>query len=193
MATAAALRARVRTRLEESTPAVWTDDELDECLTGALEACSWLFPREAIAAVVVSDGATTILIPEGALDIRRLTLANGAAVPRRGSPTGASTSEQQSWEVFAGSIYLSRPLEAQSVTIWHTAAQTFDSLPPADEGLVVLGALMQALESRAIQDAKRGSLGLAMDDSLITRARDSFERALHRRARRIRATLVHAP
>lgn len=193
MATLETLRARLRTRLEEAIPAVWTDDELDECLTGALEACSWLFPRETVAQVEVDDGDTTVPGPAGALDIRRLTLANGAVVPRRGSPIGSSAGEQQAWEAFAGTLHLTHPLEAQTVTIWHTAAMTMENLPPADEGLVVLGALMQALEARAIQDAKRSSLGQAMDAALITRAREAFERALHRRARRVRAALVHAP
>lgn len=193
MATIEALRARARLRLEEATPAVWTDDEIDECLTGALEACSWLFPREAVAQVAVEAGATEIPVPDGALHVRRLTLADGTVVPKRGSPLRSSAAEELAWEAFAGTIHLSRPLEAQTVTIWHTAVMTLDGLPPADEGLVVLGAVMQALEARAIQDAKRGSLGLSMQDSVIARARDAFERALHRRARRLRATLVHAP
>ena len=54
MTTLNALRARLRTRLEEATPAVWTDTELDECLTGALEQYSDRYPAEIESVVAVA-------------------------------------------------------------------------------------------------------------------------------------------
>lgn len=194
MATMAALRGRVRLRLEEATAAVWSDAELDEGITGALEAYGWIFPREVLAAVAVNDGDTTVAVPAGALDVVRVVLENGAVVPKRGAPAGRTADEDLAWEVFAGSLRFSRGLSAQTITLWHTAAQTLDDLPPADEGLLVLGGVVQALEARAVQEFKRGGpLGGAGYDAVITRARAEFEREMDRRRRKVRATLVHAP
>src|SRR5215203_6131604 len=156
MTTTAAMRARVRTRLEETTAAVWTDAEIDECVTGALEAFSALFPKEATSSVAVADGATTAPFPAGAIDIRRVVLADGQVLPRRGRPQRWTSDEEPAWEAFAGTIHFSQPLSAQALTIWQTTMMTLADLPAADEGLIVLGGVVQALEARAIQDFKRG-------------------------------------
>ena len=188
---AEALRTRVRTRLEETTAAVWTDAELDECVTGALEAYGWLFPIELIATAAVLDGATSIPAPTGTLAIQRLILADGTVVPRRRAPSGATTGEELAWEPYAGVIHVTQALDAQTLTIWHNAAVTLDDLPEADEGLVVLGAVAQALQARAIQDYKRGGqLALANSDSIITLARAAYDRAIADRSRRVRDGVV---
>jgi hypothetical protein len=194
MATMAAIRTRVRTRLEEETAAVWADAELDEGITGALEAYGWLFPKEAIAPVVASDGVTSVALPAGTLDVRRVVLANGQVVPKRGAPQRYTADEEQAWEVFAGSLHFARALAAQTLSVWHTAAMTLTDLPAADEGLLVLGGVVQALEARAVQDFKRGGPpGQANYDAVIRRARADFERELDRRQRRVRSGLVSAP
>lgn len=189
MATAEALRARTRQRLEENTAAVWTDDEIDECVTGALEAYSWLFPDELIATAVVADGAVSAPAPTGAQAIQRVILANGTVVPRRGRPLRATADEELAWELYAGALHFSRDLSAQTLTIWHTAAVTLDTLPAADEGLVVLGAVVGALQARAVQDYKRGGPG-ATSEHVTARASDDYERALARRTRRMRDGMV---
>jgi hypothetical protein len=177
MTTIEAMRTRVRARLEETTAAVWTDPEIDECVTGALEAYSWLFPREAIASVVVAEGTDAIAFPTGAIDIRRVMLADGSVVPRRGVPLRWTRDEELAWETFANQLLFSQPLSAQTMVIWHTAAMTLADLPPSDEGLIVLGAVAQALEVRAVQDFKRGGpSGSARYDAVIQRARDDYER-----------------
>lgn len=191
MTTMAALRTRVRTRLEETTAAVWSDAELDEGLTGALEVYSWVFPKEALGSLVVAEGATSATPPAGTLDVRRVTLADGSVVPRRGAPSRRTADEEQSWELFAGVLTFTRPLAAQTLTIQHTCAMTLADVLPADEGLLVLGGVAQALEARAVQDFKRG--GSADDGRLLERARLDFERELDRRRRRVRAGLVSAP
>jgi hypothetical protein len=190
MTTTAAMRARVRTRLEETTAAVWTDAEIDECVTGALEAYSWLFPKEATASVAASEGATSVAVPSGAIEVRRVALADGRVVPRRGRPQRRTADEELAWEVFAGSIHFSRPLSAQTLTVWHTTMMTLADLPPSDEGLIVLGGVVQALQARAVQDLKRGN---PTDRAVVDRARDDFERELARRARRVRGGLVASP
>lgn len=194
MTTMAAMRARVRTRLEETTAAVWTDAEVDEGITGALEAYSWVFPKETVASLPVSEGAMSVLLPAEAIDVRRVTLADGRVLPKRGAPLRGTADEEPAWEVFAGTLFLSRPLAAQTITIWHTTAMTLADLPPSDEGLIVLGGVVQALEARAVQDFKRGGPpGGDAYDAVLERARAAFERELERRRRRVRAALASAP
>jgi hypothetical protein len=193
MATMGELRERARLRLDELVPAIWSDDELDECLTMALETYDCLFPREAIVDIPIADGTRTLPMPAGAQALRRLVLENGAVVPLRGAPNDGVAGEALAWEPFAGSIHLSQPLGAQTATLWVTTASDAAALPTGDEGLVVLGAVAQALEMRAIQDMKRGGqLTLAGMEQVIAQARERFEQALGRRARRVRATLVAA-
>jgi hypothetical protein len=194
MTTIAAMRTRVRTRLEETTAAVWTDAEVDEGITGALEAYSWLFPNETTSSVVVADGATSAALPAGAIEVRRVILASGEVLPKRGAPQRRTADEEPAWEVFAGTMYFARPLDAQILLLWHTSSLTLADLPPADEGLVVLGGVVQALEARAVQDFKRGGpVENAGYDGVLRRARAGFERELERRRRRVRSTLASAP
>lgn len=187
MTTINALRGRLRTRLEEATAAVWDDAELDECLTGALDEYSRRYPAEAEGALTVPAGATTVALPAGAFDVRRVTLASGEVVPRRGAPSGSPSGEELAWEVFAGALRFSRPLAAQTIAVWHATAQTFVDLPAADEGLVVLLAVAAAIDARAIQDAKRG---LPTDHALLRHTRATADRAMAQRGRRLRTRVV---
>ena len=190
MATAAALRARVRTRLEEATAGVWTDAELDECVTGALEAYARVFPKETTVSVVVAADAISAALPAGTLDTRRVTLADGTVVPRRGAPARTTADEELAWEAFAGTLWFTRKLAAQTLTLWLASAPALADLPSADEGLLVLGGVAQALSNRAVEDFKRGVL---RGDAVVTRARVEFEDELRRRARRLRVALATGP
>lgn len=193
MATLAALRTRVRTRLEETTAAIWSDAELDECITGALEAYSWLFPQETITSIAVAAGNTTVGVPAGAVELRRVTLGDGTVVPRRRAPAGSPSGEELAWEAFAGDITFTQPLDGGTLTLWHTSARTLAELPASDDGLLVLSAVVQALEGRAVQDFKRGGPpAQATYDAVIQRARNAFERELRRRGRRVRSAVVAA-
>lgn len=193
VATADDLRARLRTRLEETSAAVWTDAELDECVASALQAYGALYPVEAIATAAVGEGATACPAPAGTRGVERVILADGTVVPRRGRPSGATAGEALAWEAYAGLLHFTQPLVAQTLTIWRRADVTLDTLPADDEELIVLGAVAQALDARAIQDYKRGgSLGLTSGNDLIRHARDDFERALGRRGRRVRGGMAAA-
>jgi hypothetical protein len=88
--------------------------------------------------------------------VRRVTLADGRVLPKRGAPQRWTSDEEAAWEVFAGTLVFARPLTAQTLSVWHTAMMTLADLPAADEGLLVLGGVVQALEARAVQDFKRG-------------------------------------
>src|SRR5262245_41359111 len=142
MTTMAAMRTRVRTRLEETTAAIWTDAELDEGITGALEAYSWIFPKEVVANVEVADGATSATPPAATIGVRRVLLTDGQIVPKRSAPQRRTADEEQSWELFAGTLYFAQALAAQNLTLWHTTAMTLADLPPSDEGLIVLGGVV---------------------------------------------------
>jgi hypothetical protein len=189
MATAEAIRARVRTRLEEVTAAVWTDDELDECVTGALETYGWRFPVEAIATASVAEGAQSAAAPVGMRAVQRVILADGSVVPRRGRPVRSTAAEELGWELYGGLLHFSRPLSAQTITIWYTAAPTLDDVPADDEGLIVLGAVVGALRARAVQDYKRGG-DLSSSDVAITLAQAEYDGALSQRTRRVRDGMV---
>ena len=193
MTTMAAMRARVRARLEEASAGVWSDAELDECVTGALEAYGWRFPIEAVASVAVGEGATSAALPAGALETRRVVLTNGTVVPRRGAPRDTTAGEELAWEVFAGSLRFARPLAAQNLSVWHTASPALADVPLADEGLLTLGAVAQALELRAVEVYKRGGGDTAGADVTVARAWVAFERALDRRGRRLRAVVASGP
>lgn len=189
MATDEAIRGRVRTRLEEAAEAVWTDEEIDECVGGALEVYGWRFPIEVIATAAVSDGATTAAAPGGMQSLQRVILADRTVVPRRSRPTGTTADEQQAWELYGGLLHFTQPLSAQTITIWHTSAPTLADVPADDEGLLVLGAVLLALQNRAVQDYKRGG-DLSSSDYVINHARDEYDRAIAHRSRRMRAGMV---
>jgi hypothetical protein len=175
--------------LEEVIAAVWTDGEIDECVTGALEAYGWRFPVEVIATASASEGATTATAPAGIQAIQRVLLADGTAVPLRGRPVRSTAGEEQAWELYAGLLHFSQPLSAQTITIWHTSAPTLADVPAGDEGLLVLGAVLLALQNRAVQDYKRGG-DLSSSDHVISHAQDEYDRAIAYRSRRMRAGMV---
>lgn len=174
MATLEGLRSRVRVRLEEAAPAVWTDAELDEYITSALETYAARFPQEVVTQTTVSSGATYIPFPGDAITILRVIADDGYAV---------------SFESFAGVIHVFDPLPAGTLSIRHTAPMTFTNLPVHDEGLIVLGAVAGALEGRALQDFKRGGVPSSSEyEGVLRRAREDFERGMDRKGRRIRVS-----
>jgi len=182
-----ALRTRLRTRLEESTAAVWSDAELDECLSSALADYSARFPAEAEATISVANGATFATLPGEVLSMRRVISGDGVVIPSRGAPTGSAAGEELAWERFGDRLYFSRPLAAQTLTIWFRAMHDVSTLPAMDEELVILLAVAAALDARAIQDAKRG---IPIDRYLLQMARNTAERALDRRGRRLRVSAL---
>ena len=191
MATLADIRGRVRVRLEEASAAVWTDGELDEAITSALELYSERFPLEATASTAVAAGATSAAMPPGARSVVRVTTADGLVIPTRGGPSGRTSDEELAWETFAGTIWFSRPLDGQSLSVWYLTNHDADDVPAADVGLLVLGGVWKALEQRSVQDLKRsGPVAGAEAGFVVRRAREEFERAFSQRARRTRTVLL---
>jgi hypothetical protein len=177
MPTLVSVRARVRTRLEEQAAALWSDAEIDEAVAASVEEYSHLFPREESVTLPVSAGSMSVGGLEGTFEVLRLTLENGRVVPRRSSPVGSVSSEELAWEWFGGALHLSRPLEAQTLTVWRLTGSTVEHVPEADAGLIVLGAVWKALQQRSVQDFKRGGVLGGMP----------YVRAMDGRRRRVRS------
>lgn len=191
MPTMVSIRTRVRTRLEESVAAVWSDGDIDESITATLEEYSHLFAREESVELAVEAGATSVDGSAETFEVLRVVLENGSVVPRRAAPVGSSSGEELAWEWFAGTIYLSRAVEAQTLTVWRLTGHSIDQVSAADSGLLVLGAVWRSLQQRSVQDFKRGGpLGGMTYDTVIRSAEREYTRALDRRRRRVRAHVV---
>lgn len=191
MATLADVRGRVRLRLEEASAAVWTDGELDEGITATLELYNERFPREATAQAAIGANGTNVQMPVNARSVVRVTLADGTVVPKRAAPVERTADERQAWETFAGTIWFTRPLQAQTLTIWHLTSHAVTDVPEADVGLLVLGGVWKALEQRSVQELKRsGPVPGSADGFIVRRAREEFERAFAQRQRRTRTVLL---
>ncbi len=191
MATIAAVRGRVRTRLEEDAEAVWSDAELDEAISASLEEYSHLFPREESTDLAVAGGATSIAGPDGTVEVLRVCLENGSVVPRRSIPSRSASGEELAWEWFAGTIHFSRPIEAQTVTVWRLTGCSLEQLPEADVGIIVLGAVWRALQQRTVHDFKRGGpLGGTTYGGVVRSAEREYTRALDLRRRRVRSRVM---
>ena len=185
MATLADVRSRVRLRLEEASAAVWSDDELDEAITSALELYNERFPLEATAQAAIPDNGTNVPMPVNARSVVRVTLADGAVLPKRAAPVERTADERQAWETFAGTLWFTRPLPAQTLTLWHLTSHTVSDVPEADVGLLVLGGVWKALEQRSVQELKRsGPVAGNAAGSIVRRAREEFEGAFGQRQRR---------
>ena len=191
MATVQDVRARVRLRLEEASEGVWSDDELDEGITATLELYNERFPLEATASAAIGANGTNVAMPVNARSIVRVSLENGFVVPKRAAPIERTADEKLAWETFAGTIWFTRPLTAQNLTIWHLTSHTVTDVPEADVGLLVLGGVWKALEQRGVQEMKRsGPVSGSESAFTVRRAREEFERAFGQRQRRVRAALV---
>lgn len=193
MPTLITVRERVRTRLEEQAAAVWSDVEIDEAIAASVEEYSHLLPREESVALPVTAGMTSVDGPVGTFEVLRVTLENGWVVPRRAAPLGSASGEGLAWEWFGGALQFSRPLEAQTLTLWRLTGSTVEHVPESDAGLIVLGAVWKALQQRSVQDFKRGGvLGSMPYAAVIRSAEREYVRAMDARRRRVRSRAMGA-
>jgi len=191
MATLTDVRGRVRLRLEEASAAVWSDDELDEAITSALELYNERFPLEATATSPIAAEGTNVAMPDNARSVVRVMLEDGAVVPQRAAPVARTADERQAWETFAGTVWFTRPLAAQTLTIWYLTSHAVSDLAEADVGLLVLGGVWKALEQRSVQELKRsGPVAGNASGYIVRRAREEFEGAFGQRQRRATTTLL---
>ena len=191
MATQAALRARVRAELGEASAAIWTDARLDEFLDQTLQDYNQRWSVQAVSTPTVLANATSESVPTGAIDVLRVQLEDGTVLRQRiGVAAGTrGQDEHQAWEVFAGTIYFTQALEAQTLTIWYTSEHDYADLPERDEVLFVAGAVWRAVQGREIDDLRRQGVLQQQRHGFTERdAEEEYEALLRARGRRVRQT-----
>lgn len=191
MTTRADLRASLRVRLEDPTPApLWIDAVLHDFLREALHRYSARFPRqqtESIAAV----GGELILPLSGVTserDVVRVRLPNGEPLPHAvaGDPTPG-------WAFWDTALVFNAPAIAGVWTVEYVALRELPvddvtpiALPAGDAEIIVLMAASGALLRRSVEVGKRGldasSLALVRVAEAYERAAETLIRARFRRA-----------
>ena len=190
MTTRSDLRASLRIRLEDPTPApLWTDAVLHDFLREALHRYSARFPRQMTDTIVATGGelALPLVEPVTERDVARVYLPDGALLPRAvtGDPTPG-------WSFWNSTLVLNTPAPAGSWRIDRLALRTMPDddvtsidLPIGDEEIVVLLAASGALLRRSVEVGKRGqetsSLALVRVADAYERAAESLIRARFRR------------
>jgi hypothetical protein len=191
MTTRSDLRASLRIRLEDPTPApLWSDAILHDFLSESLHRYSARFPAQHSETVIATGGELLLPISGPALerDIARVRQPNGASLPHAvdGDPAAG-------WTFWNGALVLSAPAAAGSWQIDYLALRDLPTddvtdldLPTGDDEIVVLFAASSALLRRSVEVGKRGmdssSLALVRVAEAYERAADSLIRARLRRA-----------
>jgi hypothetical protein len=204
MPTRAELRTVLRRRLEDAGASpLWDDATLNDALEGAIRRYGARFPREAVATVNVTAGATSVPVATAGIEgerIARVRDETGALVPRMSETPGASGNGagaaglEQSWRWWSGELRLQRP--AAATGSWTIEYRGPRSVPPddaatidvavGDEEIVLALAAAIALRRRAVEDGKRGAYGRGASPVLVLaeRAEVEAERLIGRRKRR---------
>lgn len=191
MTTRADLRASLRVRLEDPTPApLWIDAVLHDFLREALNRYSARFPLQQTESVIAVGGELLLPLagPTRERDIALVRLPDGTVLPR--AITGDST---PGWAFWNGALVLNAPATAGTWRIDYLALRDLPEddvtpieLPAGDEEIVVLIAASGALLRRSVEVGKRGldtsSLALVGVADAYERAADSLLRSRFRRA-----------
>lgn len=200
MSTRAELRAALRPRLEDTTlNPLWDDAMLNEALAGAIRAYGLRIPRQAVAEVAVTGGATEVAVPAVTGDASRLVRVidpRGRIVPAAATDP-ASGLVAQSWRWWDGALRLSQPALGGTWRLEHLAPRQAPAddagavdIEAGDEELVLALAMVAVLRHRATADGKRR----ARSDLpvLIEEARREVARLFAARQRRVRGGWLEA-
>ena len=203
MATRAQLRTTIRERLEDTTGTpLWSDGALNEYLAAAVRAYGASFPRQATAATdPIADATTGVALPAGVpqAGIVAVRDARGCDVPMASERSGPApldaTGLIQAWSIWAGALRLQRPAGGDEVGAWSIdflAGReligddvTAQPIEAGDEPIVVALAAAQAMERRAVEDAKRG-VRVSIAAPPAAEFRREAERLIAARKRRVR-------
>jgi hypothetical protein len=185
------LRARVRTRLEETVAGIWSDAMVDEAILATLEEYNHLLPKEERVAVSHPGGVGPLAVPGETQDVVRVVLgSNRQVLPRRGAGLRYPDAGELAWEWFGGALHFSKPLPAQTVDVWRTRPHEPDEVPQGDRGLLVLGGIWRALHQHSVQELRRGVPSPA--HTAVRFAEREYQRAFDARRRRLRIHLAGA-
>lgn len=191
MTTRAELRASLRVRLEDPTPApFWTDAVLHDFLRESLHRYSARFPQQQTETVAATGGELLLPLtgPETEREIARVFLPSGELMP-----PAVTGDPAPGWTFWNGALVLNVPAVAGTWRIDYLATRAFPTddstpidLPVSDEEIVVLMAAASALLRRSVEVGKRGldtaSLALVRVAEAYERAADALIRARFRRA-----------
>lgn len=191
--TLAEARNRVRLRLEDTGAAtVWSDEEIDAGLGQALDEYSHRYPTELRAQIAAEQDDTSIELPEGARQVKRVIDPTGRVVSPQTIPVRGAAGTEQAWEVWGNRIEFNRRLSEGTVEIRYTGARQLPTdeqaevpVPGEDVSLLASGAVAWCLEQRSVADWKRGSLP-ARYETVLRRAREEYRSAWRARERQIR-------
>jgi hypothetical protein len=204
MTTRAELRNTVRERLEDASGSpLWSDAALNDYLATAVRAYGVAFPRPATAATAgLALGVVAVALPAGVFETGIVAVrdSRGRDVPpmseRQGPDPLDATGLVQGWKVWGGQQWLQRPVACDEAGAWaidylggRELAGDDGSQQPiesGDEPIVVALAAAQALERRAIEDAKRGTRASAIDAAAAA-FRDEALALMAGRKRRVRS------
>ncbi len=195
MTTRAQLRGSLRERLEDASGSpLWQDAALNDFLAAAVRAYGVAFPRPANGATAaVALGAVSVALPAGVGEgaIVAVRDGHGRDVARwfghPGPAPADATGLAQAWRAWAGALRLDRPTRGDEVGAWsvdYLAGRELvgDDVTPqpieaGDEPIVVSLALAQALDRRAVEDAKRGTSAQRAPAGISSLAKDAREEA----------------
>lgn len=189
MATLSEIRTRVRAQLGETSAAIWSDTDLDEAINSTLEDYNQRWSYQAVTTVSVEEGDAAIDEPDGTLDVVRVQLEDGTIIEYRSRNVAGSAGrrERQAWERWGGQVHFTRPLTAQTLTIWYLRGHEIEEVPAADVGLIVAGAVWRALEMRSVDDLRRQGISVQQGHrETVEAARERYHQLLDRRGRRVR-------
>lgn len=168
MTTRAQLRTTLRTNLEDTSPSnpLWTDAQLDVCLRSAMRAYGDLTPLELSAALSVTAGTRQYTLPAAVLDPRdvaRILDDEGREIPHESAVAVAY--QRQSWRAWSDQIVFSQaPAAAAAWSVMYRSPRllieddvTAQPIAEDDESILLKFAAADALELRAIAEAKRGA------------------------------------
>lgn len=185
------LRARVRTRLDETVAGIWSDALVDEAILATLEEYNHLLPKEERVPVIHPGGLGPLAVPGETQDIVRVVLgSNRQVLPRRGAGSCYPEAEELAWEWFDGALHFSRSLPAQDVDVWRLRPHDPDEVPLGDRGLLVLGGIWRALQQHSVQELRRGIPSPA--HTAVRFAEREYTRAFEARRRRLRIHMAGA-
>ena len=204
MTTRAELRNTVRERLEDTSGSpLWSDSALNDCLATAVRAYGVAFPRRATASTsALVLGATAVNLPAGVFETGVVAVRDnrGRDVPpmseRQGPAAIDATGLVQGWKAWDGQLRLQRPVAGDEAGVWaidHLGGRELvgddvsqQPIEAGDEPIVVALAAAQALERRAIEDAKRGTKPTAIAAAAAA-FRDQALALMAGRKRRVRS------
>src|SRR4051794_10175014 len=190
------MRDRLRLELGDTGEVkVWSDGLLDDLLVEGAAWYSRLFPMHATAYRDITLGQRVVVVPPGAVGVTQVECPPGRILPQEASGasgSAGSTGQQQGWNVWGGTIYLTNPagggevgagrLVMRLLLPWDRPDPTDDwNGPEDDERLLILWAATEAWTWLDGQDRKRGRPG--RNDDMAARYNVQLEHEVSARKR----------